>query len=193
MKTIYTSLQIEKIDTGLEKVLVVDGVPQSVCPPTVGGYWRHVVPTNFKGSTALILGLGAGTVARLLLNSYPHLKITGVDNNSMIISAATKDFKLGELKMDIIIDDGFEYIKKTKLKFDLIIVDMWNGYWFPFKALSKEFIEDCCSKLNKKGQVYINTPSLDYLAKEGLQGLNALRDDIGRNIIYKWKLTKEKK
>ena len=90
--------------------------------------------------------------------------------------------------MEIIINDGFEFIKKTRLKFDLIIVDMWNGYWFPFKVLSPEFIKDCTMRLNKDGQVYINTPSLDYLAQESLKGLNASRDDIGRNIIYRFNL-----
>lgn len=179
-------MKIQKTTIDNIDVLLVDGVPQSVSGIPEGGYWKHMVPTDFKGESVLILGLAGGTIARLLLDKYPNLKIIGVDNNSSLIMAANNQFRLDEIKIDIQITDGFEYIKETKSKFDLIIVDMWNGYWFPFKVLTLEFINDCRSKLNKGGQVYINTPNLDYLAKESLTG-EAYRDDIGRNVIYRWK------
>ena len=179
-------MKLEKIKVDNIEILLADGVPQSSYPPSDGGYWKHMVPDDFKGTYALILGLGGGTIARILLKKYPKLEITGVDNNPTLIMAATNSFNLGEIRMEIKIRDGFEYIKECKSKFDLIIVDMWNGYWFPFRVLSQEFIKDCRTALNENGQVYINTPSLDYLAKEALTGLNALRDDIGRNIIYRW-------
>ena len=176
---------IVKIDN--YQILMVQNVPQSAYPPPEWGYWKHMIPENFTGKEVLVLGVGAGTIPRLLLKSYPHLKIIGVDNNSLITTTASRQFKLDEIKMDIEIEDGFEYVRKTKKKFDLILVDMWNGYWFPFKVLSKEFIEDCKSKLNDNGEIYINTPNLDFLAQESLKGLTALRNDIGRNIIYQWK------
>lgn len=180
-------MNIQKATIEDTNVLLIDGVPQSTYPPTEGGYWRHMIPQDFIGQDVLLLGIGAGTIARLLLKSYPHLKITGVDNNSLILDAATRYFKLDEIHMDIVIDDGFEYIKKTEKKFDLIIVDMWNGYWFPFKSLSKEFITDCRNILNQEGQLFINTPNLDFLAQETLSGPQASRNDIGRNIIYTWR------
>ena len=169
-------------------ILMVDGIPQSTYPPSEGGYWKHMIPDDFSGQDVLLLGIGAGTIARLLLKKYPKVKITGVDNNSLLMDVAERQFHISDIRMEIIIEDGFEYIKETKKKFDLIIVDMWNGYWFPFKVLNNEFIEDCKKRLNKHGQVFINTPNLDYLAQESLKGLSALRDDIGRNIIYRWKI-----
>lgn len=183
-------MKLEKAHIGNVDVLLVDGILQSINPPSEGGYWHHMIPDDFKGKTVLILGVGGGTIARLLKEKYPKVKITGIDNNSAIVMAATNSFDLDKIKMEIIIGDGFEYIKKVSSKFDLIIVDMWNGYWFPFKVLSPEFIQDCQRILNKNGQVYINTPSLDFLAQESLKGLNALRDDIGSNIIYRFNLTK---
>ena len=179
-------MNIAKAHIGNSDILLVEGVPQSIYPPSEGGYWKHMVPENFSGQTVLMLGIGAGTIPRLLLKSYPHLKITGVDNNSLITTTASQQFHLDEIPMDIKIEDGFEYIKKTKKKFDLIIVDMWNGYWFPFKVLTSEFKEDCLKALNKGGIVHINTPNLDFLAGETFKDMGALRDDIGQNIIYRW-------
>ena len=185
-------MKIEKAKIEDTNVLIVDGIPQSVFPTTYGGYWQHMIPEDFKGKDVLLLGVGAGTIARLLLEKYPDVKITGVDNNQEVINAAMDNFKLGEIKMKIEIADGFAYIKSTNKKFDLIICDMWSGYNFPFKMLMPEFIEDCKKRLNKGGQVYINCPNLDYLAGESLKELKAFRDDIGRNLIFRFDKSKLK-
>ena len=178
-------MKLQKANIDGTEVFLVDGVPQSTYPPSEGGYWKHMIPEDFKGKKVLLLGVGAGTIARLLLDKYPDVEITGVDNNSLVIGMANQYFKLDEVKMEIVIQDWFEFIKQTKKKFDLILVDMWNGYWFPFNVLQKEFIEDCKKRLNKGGQVFINAPNLDYTAKECLPS-NALRNDLGRNIIYQF-------
>ena len=186
-------MNIQKAKIENTEVLLVDSVPQSAFPPPDWGYWKQMVPETMSGNEVLLLGIGAGTIARLLKDKFPKVKITGVDNNSTLIMSATNEFGLNEIGMEIVIEDGYEYVKKTKKRFDLIIVDMWNGYWFPIKSLSKEFIEDLKNILNDKGEVRINTPNLDYSAKEITEGLEAYRDDIGRNVIYRFNLTKEKK
>ena len=183
-------MKIQKAEIGGVKVLLYDGVPQSTYPSADWGYWKHMIPLELSGDEVLLLGVGAGTIARLLLEKYPKAKITGVDNNSLVTTIASEHFRMSEIGLKLVIDDGFEYIEKTKKMFDLIIVDMWNGFWFPFKVLTKEFVDNCMKHLNQEGQVYINAPNLDSLAQETLTGLNAYKDDIGRNVIYRWKLTK---
>ena len=183
-------MKIQKAEIGGVKVLLYDGVPQSTFPPADWGYWKHMIPAGLEGKEGLevlLLGVGAGTIARLLLARYPEAKITGVDNNSLVMDAATREFEMDKIKMELVFEDGFEYIKKNDKKFDLIIVDMWNGFWFPFKVLTKEFVDNCMKRLNEGGQVYINAPNLDNLAQESLKGMNAYKDDIGRNVIYRWK------
>lgn len=177
---------INKAQVEGSSVLLVEGVPQSAYPAPRWGYWQFMVPENFKGKHVLLLGVAAGTIARLLLKKYPKVKIIGVDNNSQVLTAARLHFGLGEIKMKIEIADGFEYVKRAKRLFDLIIVDMWDGTWFPIKSLSSQFISDCQKILAPGGQVYINAPNLDFLAQESLKGKRAYRNDIGRNIIYSW-------
>ena len=185
-------MKIEKAKIEDINVLIVDGIPQSVYPTTYGGYWQHMIPEDFKGKDVLLLGVGAGTIARLLLEKYPNVKIIGVDNNQEVINAALDNFKLGEIKMSIEIADGFAYLKSTNKMFDLILCDMWSGWNFPFKVLMSDFIEDCKKRLNEGGQVYINCPNLDYLAGESLKELKAFRDDIGRNLIFRFDKSKLK-
>ena len=182
-------MKIEKGRVKKTDVLFVDGVIQSIYPPRNWGYWKEMIPENFKGKHVLLLGVAGGTIARLLLQKYPHIKITGVDNSGLVMNAASRQFKLDEVDMKLVIEDGFEYVKNCKKKFDLIVVDMWNGYWFPIKSLSPEFISDCKRILTESGQIYVNSPNLDFLASETITGPNAFRDDLGRNVIYRMKLT----
>ena len=177
-------MKIEKQDIDGVKVLLVDSIPQSVYPPSSGGYWQHMIPEG-KIDSALILGVGAGTICRLLLEKNPQTRITAVDNSKKVIEYATKHFNLKEIKMKLFIADAFEFITRTPERYDYIAVDIWNGYWFPFIILMPPFIDHCKALLNEGGWLYINTPNLDYFALENLR--EGLRDDIGRNILYRWK------
>src|SRR5438270_2141889 len=71
--------------------LLVDGVVQSISPEdglTSGGYWAAMVP-SIRPSRALILGLGGGTLARLLLARWgDSLRIVGVDDDPSIVETA---------------------------------------------------------------------------------------------------------
>jgi spermidine synthase len=180
-------MKIDKLTTGDLDVMVVDGVPQSVSGLPRGGYWPHLIPEE-EVKSALILGVAGGTIPRLLIEKYPQIELTCVDNSQEIVDWARENFDLSKINMDLVVQDGFFFVKTTSLKFDLIVVDMWDGYWFPFKSLTKEFIDQCKKRLNKGGWVYVNTPNLDWLAGQSFEG--GLRDDIGQNIIYRVKKRK---
>lgn len=176
-------MKIAKIKLESKNILLVDGIPQSIYPPSEGGYWQHMVPLE-KIDSALVLGVAGGTICRLLLEKNSDIQITAVDNSKEVIDYAKKYFELDKIKMKLFIDDAFEFVKKTPERYDYIAVDTWNGQYFPFSVLMEPFMSHVKRLLNENGQLYINTPNLDYLAMEQLK--NGLRDDIGRNIIYRW-------
>src|SRR5712692_7509253 len=67
--------------------LLVDGVVQSISPEdglVGGGYWAAMVPDD-PPRNALILGLGGGTLARLLQARWGEVPIVGVDNDPDIV------------------------------------------------------------------------------------------------------------
>jgi spermidine synthase len=73
----------------------------------------------------LILGLGAGTVARQCRAIFPQSSIVGVDNNEKIVCLAYRHFDLRSTNMEVVISSGQHYLKNTRRKFDAIIDDMW--------------------------------------------------------------------
>lgn len=74
----------------------------------------------------LILGLGGGTLAKLLRKKYPTAKITGVEIDPIMIELGKKYLNLDKYNIDIKIADALtcNLIHDT---WDLIIVDTYLG------------------------------------------------------------------
>lgn len=97
----------------------------------------------------LILGLGGGTLAKLLRKKYPNAKITGVEIDPLMIELGKKYLDLDKYAIDIKVEDT----NKFKFdKYDLVIVDMYSGDNFPKEFESEEFLK----KLTKFPIVIIN-------------------------------------
>ena len=158
---------------------MADDVPHSVYPPPPGGYWKHMVPDK-EPKKVLILGIGGGTIARLILEKYPKAKITGVDYSSEMIEQAKKHLGLGELKIEIKIADAFDYV--TKKKYDLIIVDLVDGYWYPVKVFSPSFIQQLLRILDTEGQISINAPNFEWIMAQSFRKVQ--KRQVGPNIVY---------
>lgn len=60
----------------------------------------------------LILGLGGGSIAKLVRQYWPGAKIVGVDVDPVIVDLGKKYMGLGELDVDINIADAFEFISQ---------------------------------------------------------------------------------
>lgn len=81
-----------------------------------------------KFENILILGVAGGSVIKTLTNEIKFTgKITGVEIDNEIVEIANKYFKLNEIKnLELIVEDAFEFVLKTKNKYDLIIIDLFH-------------------------------------------------------------------
>ncbi|MFV8334218.1 spermidine synthase [Flavobacterium sp. GSP14] len=111
----------------------------------------------------LILGVGGGSVIKTLVDEIKFKgSITGVEIDPEIINIANTYFKLDEIKnLTIVIDDAFEFVLKTKAKYDLIIIDIFQDTTMPNFLFETFFTNRVCSLLKSLGFVLFNTMLLN--------------------------------
>lgn len=129
-----------------------------------------------KFNSVLILGVAGGSVIKTLVDEIKFKgKITGVEIDPEVISIANRYFKLNEIKnLELIVDDAFEYVLKTKMKYDLIIIDIFQDTTMPNFLFEDFFINRINFLLNTDGFILFNTMVINE------------KDRI-RNIDYKKK------
>jgi len=142
--------------------IVVDNLTQS--GGLVKSIWHkvvdHLIDRDFQNKSPnniLILGLGAGSAAQECNFMWPSAKITGIEIDPVMIELGQKYFRLKDTtNLTIKNDDAFEWIKKNKEKFDLIIIDMYLGKLFPKKAENDTFLTLVKKTVNPGGLVIFN-------------------------------------
>ena len=121
----------------------------------------------------LILGVAGGSVIKTLSEEIKFKgEITGVEIDEEIIKIANQYFKLNEIKnLEIVIDDAYEFVKKTKEKYNLIIVDIFEDSKMPDFLYESYFVKKLTFLLNINGVILFNTMILN--------------NDYRNNLFYK--------
>ena len=116
---------------------------------------------NFN--SILVLGVAGGSVIETLKKEVKFEgKITGVEIDAAVVELATKYFGLGKHdNVSIVIDDAFEFVLKTKEKYDLIIIDIFQDTIMPNFLFETFFINRVCSLLKSHGFILFNTMLLN--------------------------------
>jgi spermidine synthase len=129
---------------------------------------------NFE--SILVLGVAGGSVIKTLVDEIKFSgKITGVEIDPTIISIAKDYFQLEEIpNLELVIDDAFEYVLKTKLTYDLIIIDIFQDTKMPNFLFEDFFINRINSLLNLNGFILFNTMVIN-------------QQQVERNLNYKSK------
>ncbi|PBJ15683.1 spermidine synthase [Flavobacterium sp. ACN6] len=119
--------------------------------------------TILKMDHILLLGVAGGSVVKTLVDEidYKH-KITGVEIDPDMIQIANEYFNLNQIKqLEVVIDDAFEFVLKTKDRYNLIIIDIFEDTNMPNFLFEKFFVDRICTLLKDNGYVLFNTMILD--------------------------------
>jgi len=112
-----------------------------------------------KFENVLVLGVAGGSVIKTLVDDVKFKgKITGVEIDPEIVDIANTYFKLNEIKnLELIVEDAFEFVLKTKQNFDLIIIDIFQDTTMPNFLFEDYFIQRTNFLLNINGFILFNT------------------------------------
>jgi len=158
--------------------LEVGGVVQSVSVPTTtaqdqreqrdaeprpgpgGGYWGLLLPPGCP-RRALLLGLGGGTVAWLLVQRCPAIQLVGVERDPEVLSVAQADFALAALPQLAVVEaDAFGWVAEqaaaTPGRFDLICLDLFEAGRLAPGALATPFLRQLAALLTPDGTLTVN-------------------------------------
>lgn len=156
--------------------LEVGGVVQSVSVPAEsggdvahddapkpgpgGGYWGLMLPPDCP-RRALLLGLGAGTVAWLLARRCPNVEMVGVERSAAVIALARAEFGLNDLPcLRVIEADAFAWVAEHAISepggYDLICLDLFEAGRLAQGALATPFLRQVAALLAPQGTLTAN-------------------------------------
>jgi spermidine synthase len=146
-------------------VLRVGGVIQSVGVNDTyqADIWDAMLPRR-QPASALILGLGGGTIATLLTQRYGPMPIIGVERDPAVVWLARHDFGMGALEhLRIVTDDAFDYAWRCRETFDAICVDLYTAGKMAHGVLGGSFLRDVARLLTPEGEATVNLWRSPYL------------------------------
>lgn len=115
--------------------------------------WRPVlkkVGQPHKGW--LILGLGCGTVAKMISDKLAPAAITGVELDPLMLDLGRHHFDLDKIpNLKVIRGDARRFVTRPRKKYDFILVDLYLGDKLPPFVYTGKFL----IRLDKIGQTVI--------------------------------------
>lgn len=107
---------------------------------------------------ALLIGLGAGSLAKFIYHKFPDTRITVVEIDPKVETVALLHFKLPDdpRRLRIVIGDGAEYMLKDGKSYDYILVDGFDKEGRAGVLDTLPFYQACRSRLSDEGLLSIN-------------------------------------
>lgn len=145
--------KVSVVEKGHTRKLIVNGVTQSVnasSPNAKRMCFGKVVDVIFNSleepHRVLLLGLGGGTIPRLLAERFPGIYIVSVELDPVVADIARKYFDVESIPNHrIIVDDALRVVTSPEEfglspeEFDVVITDIFVGEHYPELGNSGSF------------------------------------------------------
>lgn len=173
------------------KVLRVGGVIQSVevNERYSEDVWDAMLPRR-RPASALILGLGGGSIATLMTRRWGPLPITGVERDPAVVRLAREEFGLDSMAhLAIVTEDAFDWARRCGETFAVICVDLYVAGKLAHGALGAAFLRDVRRLLVPAGEVTFNLWRSAYLDDQTRRISGHLRiealEEVGGNVVVR--------
>ena len=133
---------------------------------------------------ALLIGLGAGSLAKYIYHKLPETKITVVEIDPQVEIIARLHFKLPDdpLRLRIVIGDGAQYMLEDGKKFDTILVDGFDKSGRAGVLDTLPFYQACRSRLTDCGLLAVNLLGHSRGFKASTERIASAFD--GRSLVF---------
>jgi len=169
--------EISVVEQWGRRKIVVSGLTQS--GPLAEEVWERGIKLLLqrRAGSILILGLGGGSLVKLLNKYFPQAKIIGVEIDPLMVELGQQYLELLKAKnLKIIIDDAMNFVKKTNEKFDLIFFDLYIGDKIPKNYQTIIFLNFLKKLLRENGMIVFNCLYFKNHISEAKVFLDKLRE-----------------
>jgi spermidine synthase len=195
--------RIDVSRSGRRLDLLVDGISYSTFHPDrpwSGYVWDALAVASLLPATrepeVLLLGGGAATALLLLRRLRPDAKLLAIELDERVAELARERFDLDRIGVDMVVDDGLEFLARSRRRFDLILDDMYA----PSAAGLRRPVEDetahlrrIAARLDPAGVAATNSttdedpPGLERALREAYRAVFdhrvLLRPRLGYNVV----------
>lgn len=174
------------------KVLVLDGVIQTT---EKDEFIYHEMMTHVpllahgKAKKILVVGGGDGGILREVLKHNTVEKAILVEIDEAVVTFSKKylpslsNGAFDDPRVEVIIQDGCQFVKNTDERFDVIICDSTDPYGPGAVLFTSEFYGDCHAILNPGG-IFVNQNGVPFLQEGELLATYHNRKDHFKDVGY---------
>lgn len=125
-----------------------------------------------NANTATIMGLGAGSMAKCLLNSFNDLTLHAIEHREEVVNTARKYFYLpDDESLHIHINDAVSHMRDNRIKNDIIFSDLYNTHGMEPRQIQLSYLRNCKKSLNKNGVLVLNLWHQDFRSEAEIEDL----------------------
>jgi spermidine synthase len=138
------------------------GLPLDDEPTLLFAYNRSMseLIKNMKPNRVLAIGGGVYTLPNYIVNNHQDISFEIIEPDPKLDVIASKYFNFKPTdRVKIVHDYGLHYLTKNSNKYDLILIDAYNGNKIPDEILSKKFARQSLKALNPDGLLVANVIS----------------------------------
>jgi len=146
-----------------------------------------------RAPSCLVLGLGGGSVPRMLAAARPEMEVDAVEIDPAVVDVAGAYFDVRALpRLRIHLEDAAVFLRASTSRYAIVVVDTYLGGRFPEQCAGAGFFRDIRRCLPDDGVLAVNWMRGDGRAEQALlDNLRAVSGQVwrlpglrSRNVLY---------
>ena len=133
--------------------------------------------------SALVLGLGGGSLVRALRHARTDLQISAIESRPAVLEAAVDWFCMDDSdpSLELVCADAAEFLENSPDSFDLVFADLYLSEGVNPIQNTQDFLDACRAHLNPGGILLLNHWCSEF--RDSQLARQALHEVFGRQLL----------